>query len=113
MCFFFFQAEEDIRDAAVTGVQTCDLPIYDSYWNSHAGFSGTYASQFAVTGLGAVKGATDKLAHEIKRVAAGVFGATPDDIELGEGQARLKANAEAAIPVMRIGAIVNANHAIQ
>jgi 2-furoyl-CoA dehydrogenase large subunit len=25
-------------------------PGHDSYWNSHAGFSGTYASQFAVTG---------------------------------------------------------------
>ena len=24
---------------------------HDSYWNSHAGFSGTYASQFAVSGL--------------------------------------------------------------
>ncbi len=24
---------------------------HDSYWNSHAGFSGTYASQFAVTGI--------------------------------------------------------------
>ncbi len=85
---------------------------HDSYWNSHAGFSGTYASQFAVTGLGAVKGATDKLAHEIKRVAAAVFGAGVDDIELAEGQARLKANAEAAIPFMGIGAIVNANNAI-
>src|SRR6266542_533450 len=85
---------------------------HDSYWNSHAAFSGTYASQFAVTGLGAVKGATDKLAHEIKRVAAGVFGATPDDIELADGQARLAANAEAAIPFMGIGAIVNANNAI-
>ena len=61
-------------------------PGHDTYWNSHAGFSGTYASQFAVTGLGAVKGAADKLAHEIKRVAAGVFGATPDDIELAEGR---------------------------
>src|SRR5206468_7815701 len=39
-------------------------PGHDTYWNSHAGFSGTYASQFAVTGLGAVKGATDKLATE-------------------------------------------------
>ncbi len=85
---------------------------HDSYWNSNAGFSGTYASQFAVTGLLAVKGATDKLAHEIKRVAAGVFGATPDDIELAEGMARLKANPEAAIPFMGIGAIVNANNAI-
>src|SRR2546422_7206040 len=27
MCFFFFQAEDGIRDVAVTGVQTCALPI--------------------------------------------------------------------------------------
>src|SRR5207249_1274259 len=60
----------------------------------------------------AVKGAADKLAHEIKRVAAGVFGAGVDDIELADGQARLKANAEAAIPFMGVGAIVNANNAI-
>src|SRR5690554_8018899 len=26
-CFFFFQAEDGIRDADVTGVQTCALPI--------------------------------------------------------------------------------------
>src|SRR5215813_7478236 len=32
MCvFFFFQAEDGIRDADVTGVQTCALPIY---WTS-------------------------------------------------------------------------------
>src|SRR2546422_3690466 len=28
--FFFFQAEDGIRDVAVTGVQTCALPIYRS-----------------------------------------------------------------------------------
>src|SRR6266699_5843716 len=27
MCFFFFQAEDGIRGADVTGVQTCALPI--------------------------------------------------------------------------------------
>src|SRR5690625_5421267 len=27
--FFFFQAEDGIRDCHVTGVQTCALPIYD------------------------------------------------------------------------------------
>src|SRR3712207_8897826 len=27
MCFFFFQAEDGIRDIGVTGVQTCALPI--------------------------------------------------------------------------------------
>src|SRR5207245_4341297 len=29
LCFFFFQAEDGIRDATVTGVQTCALPISD------------------------------------------------------------------------------------
>src|SRR2546430_13407169 len=28
MIFFFFQAEDGIRDLTVTGVQTCALPIY-------------------------------------------------------------------------------------
>src|SRR5438046_10462667 len=27
VCFFFFQAEDGIRDWSVTGVQTCALPI--------------------------------------------------------------------------------------
>src|SRR5256885_2445599 len=29
--FFFFQAEDGIRDYKVTGVQTCALPILDNY----------------------------------------------------------------------------------
>src|SRR5688572_19683803 len=29
-CFFFFQAEDGIRDLTVTGVQTCALPISDA-----------------------------------------------------------------------------------
>src|SRR5260221_13949414 len=28
LCFFFFQAEDGIRDHCVTGVQTCALPIF-------------------------------------------------------------------------------------
>src|SRR5256885_2829061 len=45
-CFFFFQAEDGIRDYKVTGVQTCALPIssFDhsddarlaSAWRRHA-----------------------------------------------------------------------------
>src|SRR3989449_8101837 len=31
LCFFFFQAEDGIRDVAVTGVQTCALPIFGAY----------------------------------------------------------------------------------
>src|SRR5205809_6174501 len=32
MFFFFFQAEDGIRDVAVTGVQTCALPICNARW---------------------------------------------------------------------------------
>src|SRR2546429_2551761 len=34
--FFFFQAEDGIRDVAVTGVQTCALPISVSVSYPHA-----------------------------------------------------------------------------
>jgi CO/xanthine dehydrogenase Mo-binding subunit len=96
----------------VTPDQVYVRPGHDSYWNSHAGFSGTYASQFAVTGLMAVKGATDKLAHEIRRVAAAVLGATSDDIVLEGGFAKVAGNPEAALPFMAVAAIVNANNAV-
>src|SRR5687768_14106716 len=33
MIIFFFQAEDGIRDVAVTGVQTCALPIYKAFGN--------------------------------------------------------------------------------
>jgi len=102
--------------ADILGVTPDDVNVrrgHDSYWNSHAGFSGTYASQFAVTGLMAVKGAADKLAWEIRRVAAAVLEAeSPDDILLEGGFAKRKDNPEAALPFMAVGAIVNANNAI-
>jgi 2-furoyl-CoA dehydrogenase large subunit len=86
-------------------------PGHDSYWNSYAGFSGTYASQFAVTGLGAVKGAADMLASQIKRLGSAVLGAPVEALELAEGSVRLKDNPEVALPFMACGAIINANNA--
>src|SRR5205085_1112782 len=111
------QSHETTAAQVVADILGCSLDDvnvragHDSYWNSTAGFSGTYASQFAVTGLGAVKGATEKLAGEMKQLAAAVFGCSPEDIELVEGQARIKGNPEAALPFMALGAILNANNA--
>src|SRR5699024_11384301 len=34
--FFFFQAEDGIRDRNVTGVQTCALPIYSLTYRGYA-----------------------------------------------------------------------------
>jgi 2-furoyl-CoA dehydrogenase large subunit len=85
---------------------------HDSYWNSHAGFSGTYASQFAVTGLSAVKGAADMLREEIFKLAGAVFGGVPAEaLELADGGIRIKENPDAFLPFMACGAIVNANNA--
>src|SRR5207253_6245313 len=36
--FFFFQAEDGIRDGHVTGVQTCALPIYRKWRFQPTGF---------------------------------------------------------------------------
>src|SRR5256885_11848926 len=54
--FFFFQAEDGIRDYKVTGVQTCALPIYRvvlNEINTIPGFTATsaYARLWEATGL--------------------------------------------------------------
>ena len=73
--------------------------------------SGTYASQFAVTGLGAVKGAAEDLAAQMKTLASMVFQCPIEAIELADGFARIADNHEAALPFMALGAIPNANNA--
>jgi CO/xanthine dehydrogenase Mo-binding subunit len=58
---------------------------FDTERNVHTGFSGTYASQFAVSGLSAVHGAAQKLKAEMKLLAAFVLGTTENDLEFGVG----------------------------
>src|SRR5699024_11528749 len=69
--FFFFQAEDGIRDRNVTGVQTCALPISSAVWLLNElglGFSEKYLNKMDITidkkkdGLGvALGGLTDGL----------------------------------------------------
>src|SRR5690625_6520057 len=44
---FFFQAEDGIRDGHVTGVQTCALPIFLSFYSVIAGWTLDYFSASA------------------------------------------------------------------
>ena len=53
---------------------------FDTERNVHTGFSGTYASQFAVSGLSAVHGAAQKLKAEMKRLADFVLESKPEDL---------------------------------
>jgi CO/xanthine dehydrogenase Mo-binding subunit len=111
------QGHETTAAQVVADILGCDVDLvhvragHDSYWNSHAGFSGTYASQFAVTGLGAVKGAAEDLANQMKTLASMVFQCPIEAIELADGFARIADNPEAALPFMALGAIPNANNA--
>src|SRR5438105_2324375 len=88
---------------------------FDTERNVHTGFSGTYASQFAVSGLSAVHGAAQKLKAEMKRLAAFVLEANEDDIEFGTGaqgpELRAKSSGK-SINYWGLANIVNVNSAV-
>lgn len=89
---------------------------FDTTFNSHGGHSGSYASQFAVTGLSAVHGACQKLKKEMKMIAAFALEANEDDLEFGIGQQgpelRVKGT-DRSINYWGLSAMVNINTAGQ
>ena len=88
---------------------------FDTERNVHTGFSGTYASQFAVSGLSAVHGAAQKLKAEMKRLAAFVLETQEDDIEFGRGAQGPELRAQTkgkSINYWGLANIVNVNSAV-
>jgi 2-furoyl-CoA dehydrogenase large subunit len=59
---------------------------FDTSWNSFAGASGSYASQFAVTGLSAVHGACQKLKAEMRQLASHLLESPEEILEFGVGE---------------------------
>ncbi|HKT46289.1 MAG TPA: xanthine dehydrogenase family protein molybdopterin-binding subunit [Candidatus Acidoferrales bacterium] len=88
---------------------------FDTERNVHTGASGTYASQFAVSGLSAVHGAAQKLKGEMKRLAAFLLETTEDNLEFGLGQqgpeVRRKDNAK-SVNYWALANVVNVNSAV-
>ena len=88
---------------------------FDTERNVHTGFSGTYASQFAVSGLSAVHGAAQKLKAEMKRLAASVLETKEDDLEFGVGaqgpEVKVKGSGK-SINYWGLANIVNVNSAM-
>lgn len=88
---------------------------FDTERNVHTGMSGTYASQFAVSGLSAVHGAAQKLKNEMSRLAAFCLETTEDYLEFGVGaqgpeiKARSTGN---SINYWGLANIVNVNSAL-
>jgi 2-furoyl-CoA dehydrogenase large subunit len=88
---------------------------FDTERNVHTGHSGTYASQFAVSGLSAVHGAAQKLKSEILTLAAFALQAKQEDLELGVvkqgGEVRVKGT-DKAIPFIGLANLANVNTAV-
>src|SRR5437016_3829413 len=88
---------------------------FDTERNVHTGHSGTYASQFAVSGLSAVHGAAQKLKSEILALAAFALQAKEEDLEFGVGkqggEVRVKGT-EKAIPFIGLANLANVNTAV-
>jgi CO/xanthine dehydrogenase Mo-binding subunit len=96
--------------ADMLGVVYDDVQVQrgsDSALSAQTGMSGSYASQFAVTGIGAILNATKKLVHEINLVAASTLGCAPDDIVLRDGHAVVADDPERALPLSAVAGIVH------
>jgi CO/xanthine dehydrogenase Mo-binding subunit len=88
---------------------------FDTERNVHTGMSGTYASQFAVSGLSAVHGAAQKLKAEMKRLAAFLLETKENDLEFGVGQQGPEVKAGSSGKSINYGGlanIVNVNSAV-
>jgi CO/xanthine dehydrogenase Mo-binding subunit len=88
---------------------------FDTERNVHTGASGTYASQFAVSGLSAVHGAAQKLKGEMKRLAAFLLETAEVNLEFGLGQQgpeiRSKDHGK-AVNYWQLANVVNVNSAL-
>lgn len=96
--------------ADMLGLEPEDIRVHrggDSSLSAQTGFSGSYASQFAVTGIGAIINATKKLIDDITRVAGAVLGADPSEIQLEGGFAKVAGDPERMLPFADIGGIVH------
>ena len=89
-------------------------PGFNTEHNVYTGHTGTYASQFAVSGLSAIHGAAQKLRAEISRLAAFALKAKEDELEFGVGkmgpEVRVKGS-DRSINYWGLANLVNVNNA--
>jgi len=88
---------------------------FDTERNVHTGASGTYASQFAVSGLSAVHGAAQKLKTEMKGLAAFLLETNEENLEFGIGQQGPQIRAKdsgKSVNYWQLANVVNVNSAV-
>ena len=68
---------------------------------------GTWGSRSVVIGGGAAGRAADIVASQLRQVAAFLLEASPADVELAEGTARIRGDASAAVPIAELARLVH------
>ncbi|HYB15519.1 MAG TPA: xanthine dehydrogenase family protein molybdopterin-binding subunit [Streptosporangiaceae bacterium] len=68
---------------------------------------GTWGSRSVVIGGGAAGRAADLVAMQLKQAAAHLLEASPGDVELAEGSARIRGDAEVAIPIAELARVAH------
>lgn len=81
------------------------LTGFDSATHPYCGSSGTYASRYAGTATGALKGAAHKVRERIFKIAAHFLEARSEDLELSEGRVFVRGVPQKGMALREIAAI--------
>lgn len=96
--------------ADVLGVTPDDVTVLigsDMQRSVYSGFSGTIASQFAVTGLSAALGAAERLRDDIKALAAAVLGGEAEEVVVANAMAMVGEDEDRSIPLAGLAGMVH------
>jgi carbon-monoxide dehydrogenase large subunit len=85
------------------GVPIESVKIIEGDTNSPAYGTGTYGSRSAVIGYGAISRASAEVADKIKRLAGLALEASPEDIELKDGNAVVRGAPDKSMPMIMVG----------
>lgn len=78
-------------------------PGFDSALNPSTPQSGTYASRFAIVGVGAVIGAAQKVREKVVKIAASMLGVAADQVDLGDGLVFVKGAKDKNVTLKQVG----------
>src|SRR5438093_5315470 len=112
---FFFQAEDGIRDWSVTGVQTCALPIYETFPRLRDGWSANQPDPGLTRAVVAAirEASPDEACAEVARGFArgkATSGARWDAVHLAAAELRMCAGGGAALASVHAVTSANALH---
>jgi 2-furoyl-CoA dehydrogenase large subunit len=109
------QGQETVASQIVAdelGLTPDDIQVasgFDSATHPYMGSSGAYGSRWSSAGAGAVVTAARKVKEKIKRVAAHMLEAVPEDIELGGGMAFVRGAPQRGVPLMAVSQVAYLN----